>query len=148
MSTSIRQKIGILWFRSDLRLHDNNALNRAIDLISQKKLDKIVPFYCFESSKFEGKSRQAQIPRAGHHRLNFEIDTVANLRENLANKLASNLYIGYGQPHTEIMKLIELIEKGNYTDSAVEVVVASKGNWIFFTYSINFFVYQSVQFLV
>ncbi len=127
MSNSLRQKIGIIWFRSDLRLHDNNALNRAIDLISQKKLDKIVPFYCFDSSKFEGKSRQAQLPRAGPLKLNFEIESVVNLKENLTRNLASNLYVSYGQPQVEIMKLINLIESNATSNSAVEIVLASKG---------------------
>jgi deoxyribodipyrimidine photolyase len=39
--TSTIMKIGILWFRNDLRLNDNNALKRTIDLVLQKKLDVI-----------------------------------------------------------------------------------------------------------
>ena len=56
-------RIAILWFRNDLRLTDNSILNEAIDLISKKKIDKVVPFYCFDENTFEGKSRLLKIPR-------------------------------------------------------------------------------------
>ncbi len=56
-------RIAVLWFRNDLRLIDNSILNEAFDLISKKKIDKVVPFYCFDQNIFEGKSRLLKIPR-------------------------------------------------------------------------------------
>lgn len=120
-----RQKIGILWFRSDLRLHDNSTLNTAIDLINQSKINKVLPFFCFDVAKFEGKSREANIPRAGVFRRNFEIESVNNLKENLIKTLGSNLYISYGQPEIEIMKLVELLNQEE-NSSSVHLVLASK----------------------
>ena len=126
------QKLGILWFRSDLRLQDNTALNTAIDLIEQKKITKVIPFYCFDRETFEGKSRQTCLPRAGPHRKNFLIESVQNLKDNLVNTLGSNLYISYGQPEIEIMKLVDEINKGN--ENSIDLVIASKGTDYFLNY--------------
>lgn len=123
------KRLGLFWFRhSDLRLHDNNALNTAIDLVRQKKLDYIVPFYCFDRETFEGKSRQAQLPRAGPHRKNFLLDCVSDLRENLLKDLDSQLFISYGRAEEEIMKFVDEVTK---TNIKVDLVIATKG-WLSF----------------
>ena len=41
-------KKSIVWFKSDLRLHDNETLIKAI-----KKSDQIIPIYCIDESQFE-----------------------------------------------------------------------------------------------
>ena len=60
---TVPNRIAILWFRNDLRLVDNSILNDAIDLLNKKKLDFVVPFYCFDRDTLEGKSRLLKIPR-------------------------------------------------------------------------------------
>ena len=42
----------IVWFRQDLRLHDNEALHEAM-----KKGDEIVPIYVFDERQFFGKTK-------------------------------------------------------------------------------------------
>lgn len=86
-----KMKIGIVWFRNDLRINDNSALNHAIDLINKSSLDCIVPFYCFDKDRFDGVSREAKLPRCGPFRRNFLIESVENLKHNLITKLKSNL---------------------------------------------------------
>lgn len=117
-------RIAILWFRNDLRLTDNSILNEAIDLISKKKIDKVVPFYCFDENTFEGKSRLLKIPRCGTLRRNFLIESVENLKQNLTLRLNSNLMTSYGQPVNEILKLVQVIETDN--NNKVDLVVASR----------------------
>ena len=104
-----KQRIGILWFRNDLRVHDNLLLNQTIELLEKKKIDKILPIYCYDKDLFLGKSRLAKLPRCGSIRRNFIIECVENLRDNLIKKLQSNLFTIYGIPEFEIMKLIEQI---------------------------------------
>ncbi len=40
-------KRGIVWFRQDLRLHDNEALHDAIS-----SLDEVIPVYVFDERTF------------------------------------------------------------------------------------------------
>ena len=124
-ATSIPLKIGILWFRNDLRLGDNLALQQAIDLIAKKELDKILPFYCFDKDVFEGKSRQANLSRCGLLRRNFMIECVENLKQNLKTRLNSNLLISYGRADIEIIKLIEGLADQN-AQIKLNTVIASK----------------------
>ncbi len=41
-------KTAIVWFKTDLRLADNETLLSAID-----KSDKIIPVYCFDEAHFQ-----------------------------------------------------------------------------------------------
>lgn len=107
--SKVKQRIGILWFRNDLRVHDNLLLNQTIELLEKKKIDKILPIYCYDKDLFLGKSRLAKLPRCGLIRRNFIIECVENLRDNLIKNLQSNLFTIYGIPEFEIMKLIEQI---------------------------------------
>ena len=40
-------KTSIVWFKTDLRLHDNETLIKAI-----AQSDQIIPVYCFDESHF------------------------------------------------------------------------------------------------
>ena len=48
----------IVWFRQDLRLHDNEALAEAISHGSE-----IIPVYVFDERVFSGKTRWFGFPR-------------------------------------------------------------------------------------
>lgn len=43
----MEKRIGILWFRLDLRLHDNEALHDALN-----HCDEIIPVYIFDERIF------------------------------------------------------------------------------------------------
>jgi deoxyribodipyrimidine photolyase len=116
-------RVALVWFRNDLRLNDNLTLNKAIDLLNKKRVDAILPFYCYDKEMLDGLSRIAKIPRCGPFRRNFLIESVDSLKENLINKLDSNLYISYGEPVTELTKLIESVLS---TSNIVDCVLASK----------------------
>jgi deoxyribodipyrimidine photo-lyase len=87
----LKQRIGILWFRQDLRLSDNIALSDAI-----KSCDQIIPVYIFDERLFTGISRFG-FSRIGIHRAKFILDSVADLRHSLRD-LGTDLIVRYGKP--------------------------------------------------
>ena len=72
------QRIGIVWFRQDLRLHDNEALTEAL-----QHCDKIIPVYVFDTRTMLGKTRQFGFPKTGKFRAKFILESVEDLRRSL-----------------------------------------------------------------
>lgn len=75
----IMKRTAIVWFRQDLRLHDNEAITTAL-----RMADVVVPIYIFDERVFTGKTRFG-FPKTGKYRAKFILESVANLRENTAN---------------------------------------------------------------
>ncbi|MBK8054589.1 MAG: DASH family cryptochrome [Saprospiraceae bacterium] len=92
------QHTSIIWFRNDLRLHDNEALTEAI-----AKSEFIIPVYVFDERVFRGKTKFG-FEKCGKFRTKFIIESVEDLRQNL-RKLGSELIIRVGLPEIEIFKL-------------------------------------------
>ncbi len=70
------EKTILVWFRNDLRIHDNEILLEAV-----RKADKVLPVYCFDPIIFK---RGASAPSgAGSIRARFLLESVADLRNNL-----------------------------------------------------------------
>lgn len=90
-------------------------------MIKKKKIDFVLPFYCFDKDILEGKSRVTNLDRCGPFRRNFLIECVVDLRENL-RKINSDLYIKYGNPEAELINLVEEISQNN----TVEYVFCNK----------------------
>ncbi len=88
----------LVWFRNDLRLHDNEAITEAL-----QKVKSIVPVYVFDERVFKGKTRFG-FRKTGKFRTKFIIESVDNLRKNL-RALGSDLVIRVGKPEEEIYKL-------------------------------------------
>ncbi len=87
----------IVWFRNDLRLHDNKVLTRAI-----QENDEVVCVYVFDSFWW---SRDAFGNRkTGAFRTAFLLESVHNLRKNL-QKLGSDLVVRFGATSTEFQAL-------------------------------------------
>merc|ERR1740138_720430 len=68
----------IVWFRNDLRIHDNECLSRA----SAIQGAEVIPLYCFDPITY-GTSPRMGIPRTGTFRAQFIRESVADLRGNL-----------------------------------------------------------------
>ena len=68
----------LVWFRQDLRLHDNEALSDAVAVA-----DEVIPVFVFDERVFEGKTLFG-FPKTGHLRHKFIVDSVRALRESLA----------------------------------------------------------------
>ena len=94
----MNKKRVILWFRNDLRLHDNEAIQEAMS-----SADEIIPIYVFDERVFFGKSRYG-FKKTGVFRAKFILESVINLRKNLRS-LGSDLIIRLGIPEEEIYQI-------------------------------------------
>jgi deoxyribodipyrimidine photo-lyase len=91
----------IVWFTNDLRLHDNEALFKAL-----KTNVTVVPIYCFDERLFVKTS--LGFHKTGSFRTQFLIETVADLKKNLQS-IGADLIIRIGKPEVEIAKLAQNI---------------------------------------
>ncbi len=92
-------KTGLVWFKNDLRLHDNEALCQAIS-----SCDKVICCYCLESSLF--KELDLDFRKADINRFKFLEQSVLNLRQNLSN-INGHLIITGTSALIDIPKLIK-----------------------------------------
>lgn len=92
-------KTAIVWFKTDLRLHDNETLVKAIS-----KSEAIVPVYCFDERQFHTTSFGFQ--KTGSFRAQFLLESVSDLDKNL-RELGSGLLIVKGNPEVEIPKIAQ-----------------------------------------
>ncbi len=98
----------ILWFRQDLRLHDNEALMEAMNLANE-----VIPIYVFDERTFLGRTKYG-FKKTEKYRARFIIESVADLRASL-RKLNSDLIVRVGKPEEIIFKLAD----------------QSKSSWVF-----------------
>ena len=92
-------KRSVVWFKTDLRLHDNETLVKAIS-----KSDEIIPVYCFDDAQFA--STEYGFKKTGSFRAQFLLESVADLDKNL-RELGSGLIILKGRPEVEIPKIVQ-----------------------------------------
>jgi len=88
----------ILWFRQDLRLHDNEALYEALN-----SADEIIPLYIFEDRVFKSKSSFG-FHKTGIHRAKFILESIEDLRKSL-RELGSELYVRCGRAEDIIFSI-------------------------------------------
>jgi deoxyribodipyrimidine photo-lyase len=92
-------KTAIVWFKTDLRLHDNETLLKAI-----AQGEQIIPVYCFDDAHFE--TTQFGLKKTGSFRAQFLLESLQDLDENL-RELGSGLLIVQGKPEVEIPKIVQ-----------------------------------------
>ena len=92
-------KTSIVWFKTDLRLEDNETLVKAI---AQSEL--VIPVYCFDDSHFE--TTVYGFKKTGNFRAQFLLESLEDLDKNL-RKLGSGLVILRGKPEIEIPKIVQ-----------------------------------------
>ncbi|MBC7416850.1 MAG: deoxyribodipyrimidine photo-lyase, partial [Pedobacter sp.] len=88
----------LVWFRNDLRLHDNEVLVEAIS-----KSDLILPVYVFDPRSF-GETDFGTL-KTGNIRAEFLLESVLSLR-NALKQIGGNLFIKIGKPEEIIPSLI------------------------------------------
>ena len=96
---TMSDKTILVWFRNDLRIHDNEILLEAV-----RKADKIVPVYCFDPYYF--KTQASGNTKTGSIRAKFLIESVADLRESLRSA-GGELIVKIGSPAEAIPQLAE-----------------------------------------
>lgn len=92
-------KTAIVWFKTDLRLHDNETLVKAMAQGTQ-----IIPVYCFDEAHFE--TTQLGFKKVGSFRAQFLLESLQDLDESL-RELGSGLLIVQGKPEIEIPKIVQ-----------------------------------------
>jgi deoxyribodipyrimidine photo-lyase len=94
------EKIILVWFRNDLRIHDNEILSEAI-----RKADKVLPVYIFDPYYF--KTGPSGALKTGSFRARFLLESVADLRKNLQQQYNAELIIRTGDPAEVLTQLAE-----------------------------------------
>lgn len=92
-------KRGIVWFRNDLRIHDNEALYRAV-----RECDEVIGLFVFDPQLFEENILGER--RIGSFRAKFLSENVESLKLALKSK-GSDLFISLGKTEDIIQKLIQ-----------------------------------------
>ncbi len=87
----------LVWFKTDLRLNDNETLVRAIE-----QSDEIIPVYCFDDAYF--KTTDFGFKKTGSFRAQFLLESLIDLNNNL-REIGSGLIVVKGKPEIEIMEL-------------------------------------------
>ncbi len=92
----------LVWFRNDLRLHDNEMLVEAI-----AKSDSILPVYILDRRSF-GDTKYGTL-KTGNIRTQFILESVLGLRHAL-KQIGGNLLIAEGKPEDIIPQLVQEYE--------------------------------------
>ncbi|KAF8387871.1 hypothetical protein HHK36_026533 [Tetracentron sinense] len=91
----------IVWFRNDLRVHDNECLNSA-----NNESISVLPVYCFDPRDY-GKSSSG-FDKTGPYRATFLIESVSDLRRNLQAR-GSDLVVRIGKPEIVLAELVKTV---------------------------------------
>ncbi len=92
-------KTSIVWFKTDLRLHDNETLLKAI-----AQSNSIIPVYCFDETHFG--ATEYEFKKTGSFRTQFSLESLKDLDRSL-RALGSGLLILKGKPEIEIPKMLQ-----------------------------------------
>ena len=92
-------KTALVWFKTDLRIEDNETLVKAI-----AQSEKVIPVYCFDDSHFE--TTVYGFKKTGSFRAQFLLESLEDLDAKLRT-LGSGLRIVMGKPEVEIPKLVQ-----------------------------------------
>lgn len=97
--------LGLVWFRNDLRIADNEAIFKAIN-----ENEKVVFFYCLDDF-WLGKTKYG-FDKIGGYRLKFLVETIEDLRENFKSK-GCELVISIGNTAERLSELYEIYNFDN-----------------------------------
>ena len=87
----------IVWFKTDLRIHDNETLIKAI-----AQSDEIIPVYCFDNADFG--LNEFGFQKTGNFRTKFLFESLVDLDKQL-RQLGSGLLVVKGNPETELINI-------------------------------------------
>jgi deoxyribodipyrimidine photo-lyase len=91
------KKIALVWFKTNLRLRDNECLFKAV-----AENDEVIPFYCLDDQLFQ--TTTFGFKKVGNFRLKFLKESLLQLNEDL-RKAGSGLLLLKGIPEREISRL-------------------------------------------
>lgn len=109
------KKIGLVWFKNDLRLHDHEPLT-----VAQQECTDLIFCYCIEKDAF--KKLDLRFRKADVNRFKFLKQALLDLRKNLTS-IGGHLIIG---EDSALKSLPELIKQHHITDVYAEEEYASE----------------------
>lgn len=117
---------GLVWFRNNLRVNDNEVLNKALE-----NHKHVIGLYCFDPRQF--KTELFGFKKTERYRAKFLIETVENLKQSL-HRLNIELFVYYELPEKVIPKLVNQFKinsiylQKEWTNEEVEVLEGIKLN--------------------
>ena len=94
-----KKQKGLVWFRNDLRVQDNESLRNAIE-----HNEHVIALYCFDPRQFEKTSYGFK--KTEKFRAKFQIESVVALRKNL-EKLNISLLVYHQKPEDVLPELLD-----------------------------------------
>jgi deoxyribodipyrimidine photo-lyase len=91
-------KRALIWFKTDLRLTDNETVVNAISAF-----DEVIPFYCLDERLLE--QNEFGFKKIGSHRMKFLLETLADLDRSLRER-GSGLIFRIGKPELIIPQVV------------------------------------------
>ncbi|GIL83479.1 hypothetical protein Vretimale_11168 [Volvox reticuliferus] len=104
MATAGGGKRVVLWFRNDLRLHDNYIVHDAVQRVKRGEASEVLPVYCFDPRVY-GTTPWGHL-KTGAHRAAFLLECVADLKSRLRD-VGSDLLVAVGKPEEVLPGLME-----------------------------------------
>jgi len=98
----------IVWFRNDLRVHDNEALTEAL-----RMADEVIPIFVFDDRVFKSKTSFG-FDKTGAQRTRFIIECIADLRNSL-----------------EALGTTLVVRTGITEDILADITSKLKASWVF-----------------
>lgn len=92
-------KKGLVWFRTDLRLHDHFPLQKAL-----QECDAVLPVFFLDDRLYGNK--ETGFIKASARRLQFLLETLRDLQKSLQSKGADLLFI-LGRPEEHLPQLVK-----------------------------------------
>ena len=130
----------VLWFRNDLRIHDNVLLHTAINELKTNNYNEVICCYCFDPRSYETTPYNSI--KCDKHRAKFVIDSVNDLRSNL-DSIGSNLIVSYDHPENTIARLCSSPSSTTSVSSLVLVQRESAYEETFIANKVNPYFYFS-----
>jgi deoxyribodipyrimidine photo-lyase len=93
----------VVWFRDDLRVHDNETLTAAIE-----GADRVVPLYVFDEREHAGTG-MFDLPKKGARWGRFRREAVLDLRESLRER-GGELLVRNGDPRAVVPAVAETVD--------------------------------------
>ena len=97
-----QENTSLIWFRNNLRVHDNNSIKKAVE-----NHTKVIAVYFFDPKLFQMDEFGFQ--KTAKYRAKFLIETIIDLRKNLAD-LNITLLTYFKSPEDEIHKICDAFE--------------------------------------
>ena len=92
-------KRALVWFKTDLRLHDNEVLCQALSWA-----DEVIPFYCFESY---AQTTAIGTQKEGAHRSRFKFESAQDLETNLRERGSGLIVVQGDDVIDELLQVAE-----------------------------------------